>query len=83
MSELLSVVQLANGVVVELPGDTPTFDVPAGFDPARGAALGERAWRVLSRRGAAEVFLVRGASEGPGAPAAKWLLSVREPAVSA
>jgi hypothetical protein len=78
MMEMLAIVQLETGLVVDLPNDTPTFDVPPGFDPAGTSPLGTRAWRVLARRAAGEEFLVKeGGAVLTGPP--RWFLSTREP----
>lgn len=79
MTQMLAVVQLANGIVTDLPDDTQTFDVPELFRSTGRVPAGASTWCALSSRGAGEEFLLH---KMPSVDLPeRWLLFVREPDV--
>ena len=79
MNGIVAVVHLDSGLVLDLPGNTPTFDVPEGFDRSASGPHLRPVGRALSRRKADEEFLLRQETDDSATGGPRWLLTVREP----
>ena len=80
MMPSIAVVQLGSGLVVDLPEDTVTFDLPAGYEEGCSAPRGLEFSRPLLGRVNGEEFLVESGWSST-TPHGDMVLTTLDPAI--